>query len=203
MRLADKSGWSDVVYRLFYPSILGSMLYDLVPLWREPCFKWFLVTKTSIVIIYVLAYIHSYRDLDVAGEAQKGWLIVVDAALAVLFGLSYVCVTWGSLRMSGVSILIASAFLAAYPGTKALRGPVYLAGKFAFLSASALLAVVAYSLPRECGWPACAAVLAVAGTYALHVFVFTELAKRASARKADAPVEVALPVSGLPAEAEE
>jgi hypothetical protein len=178
MKINDRMAWSDFTYNLLYPGILGSMLYDLIEGFRHPSFDWFLITRITLVSLYVLDYLHAYFDLGENRTQKRALSIAIDAALPLLFGYSYWSMTREGLRATGICLFIASVIIFLYPTPKELGGPSYLVGKILFVVATVVLIAVTFQHAKYGGWPACWAVLATMTIYALHVFVFTEFAKR-------------------------
>jgi hypothetical protein len=159
------------------------MLYDIGCCFCDEVgsgFDSFLIARISLVILYVLDYLHAYIDLNVDRTQIQATSVVADTFLSLLFGFSYWFMASGALRATGIAILIASVIIFLYPCTKKVDGRLYLVGKTLFVAAAGVLSVITIQY-GGClfSW----AVLGVALVYALHVFVFTEFAKRAMITK--------------------
>jgi hypothetical protein len=185
MRINDRIGWSNFTYNLLYPGILGSMLYDIVRCFREfgLGFNLFLITQISLVILYVLDYLHVYIDLDIDRTQKRAISVAADATLSLMFGFSYWSMTREALRATGIAIFIASVIIFLYPCTKKVGGRLYKVGKTLFVAAAIVLLAITIQKEKYGGWLSSSAVLGVTLVYALHVFVFTEFAKRSMITK--------------------
>ena len=113
MRVNDLPAWHNFTYRLVYPAVLGSMLYDALSLARHTdIVGW---TKLSIVLFYCLDYLHLHADFASDHPNNARWQeTVLDLVVAILLGIAY----WSMSRedySSGLAwLILVSVLLLAY-----------------------------------------------------------------------------------------
>jgi hypothetical protein len=80
------SGWDDLVYNLFYPSILGSIIFDYVdPLRFGDTNRLFLL---PVLLIFIIDYWHMKNNIH-AHEGSKWGFRLIDIGVTLLFLVSY------------------------------------------------------------------------------------------------------------------
>ena len=77
--------WKRIIYRMLYPGVLGSMIFDLLDPVRD--FTLFLFPRLALALIFVIDYHHMTVGLDVEknDNANPG----LDLLIAILFCSSY------------------------------------------------------------------------------------------------------------------
>jgi hypothetical protein len=86
MKLSDLQGWHSFTYTQLYPAVLGSMLYDVLKFDGG----WLFAIKFSVTTMFMLDYLHLYRDIRSSDEDNAGWLETgADAYVAVALGAAY------------------------------------------------------------------------------------------------------------------
>jgi hypothetical protein len=75
------------VYNLIYPALLGSMIYDMLPYKQET--EYFI--KLSIVILYLIDYIHLYLFMNDKFKRTKksSWYISLDLIISLLLFVGF------------------------------------------------------------------------------------------------------------------
>lgn len=90
MRLDDYDGWHNLVYRLIYPGILGSMIFDFADPLRDRNIA--TMGLFCIILSYMFDYLHLNHDLN-RGKIQSKhlkWLFLFgDFIIALLFCVAY------------------------------------------------------------------------------------------------------------------
>lgn len=103
MKISDKVGYHALIYKQFYPAILGSMLYDLLHLKTIVKGSFFsdlfafqnideiFCLKLSITLFYCLDFMHLHSDLKSDDERYgvKLGALILDFFIAVILGIAY------------------------------------------------------------------------------------------------------------------
>jgi hypothetical protein len=183
MRICDGKGWMLFVYDLLYPGILGSMLYDVSELLRgSPGPIWFKVARSCIVLLYVMDYLHLQRDLRPA-DGRVGARVIIDALIPLFFAGVYWSMTREDVRWVFAGLTLIFALVLAYPRPKWAARFLYVLGKTLALVVSGVCLVVTAAKGFPGGSFVAYALGALAITYLLHVFLFTELARSQQSRR--------------------
>jgi hypothetical protein len=84
-----RATWYDFAYNLWYPAILGSMIYDIADV-PSSAFTaaayWF---KCMILVFYCVDYLFLYGNVRRPVQEQAGWRIALDITIAVLFRIAF------------------------------------------------------------------------------------------------------------------
>lgn len=85
MPIAGSQRWTDFVYRLVYPGILGSMIFDIA----DPLRSWSIAKSSPLFIFFAFAidYWHMHGNLE-ADDKSKGSPIL-DLVIALCFSFAY------------------------------------------------------------------------------------------------------------------
>lgn len=105
----SKSKKQKLVYDFFYPGILGSILYDILPLECSIIF----FTKMMIVLFFFLDYYHLYFQMDKKFQQKEKdtWTYVFfDFIVAVLIFISFKYITNHTIMAYSIA-LIPACFL--------------------------------------------------------------------------------------------
>lgn len=87
MYLSKKEAWRGLIYRLLYPALLGSMLYDI---FSPPTVKsWEYVGQVILVCIYLVDYLYLYNDWMSPGYPNRWFEIFCDGFIAILYRFSF------------------------------------------------------------------------------------------------------------------
>lgn len=177
MKLRDSGGWSIFVYDLVYPGILGSMIYDSSSLLRDAHYiDWFYATQLLIVTLFALDYLH--MSVDLAKDIkQSPWWLIVDGLIPLAFAVAYWSITREdySHLFTGLSVTFFLKLI--YPIPHDFHRGTYFLGKIIPFAIS-VVSIAVSQYPNYLGaqntvW----FVLIMAISYAMHVFIFTEVAR--------------------------
>ncbi|MBI1730102.1 hypothetical protein HY229_04815 [Candidatus Acetothermia bacterium] len=188
MKISDSKPWSDFVYKLLYPGILGSMIYGLSDtLVHSSSFGWFSVAQLSIVVLFVTDYMHIHNDLKVAKHGHNGksgirGSFVLDAIIAIAFGVVYSFWQSTDKDMAFISLVIVMGMILIYQCPRKWGETIYFIGRSFPFVFSLIAFIVVVFFPAWISVNAevyqSLAIAFISFCYAINVFVFTEIAKR-------------------------
>jgi hypothetical protein len=89
MKLNDRFGWFYFIYNLWYPAILGSMLYSVADFRLHQLADGYYAFRLLILVFYCVDYLHLYQDVRGKPGEQSARELVSDVVLAVLWRIAY------------------------------------------------------------------------------------------------------------------
>jgi hypothetical protein len=80
MRRNNVEGWKELAYSLFYPGVLGSMIFDVLDPLRSR--SWTMLALICIALAFATDFLHMVVDLEARKkETSKWWLDVIIAGI--------------------------------------------------------------------------------------------------------------------------
>lgn len=177
MKIRNHDAWEAFTYKLLYPAVLGSMIYDAAnwQVWLD-----FLgAAKLCIVVLFCLDYLHLYMDLRSAKQGSPSCVTtLIDAAIPVLFCFMYWSISYESFRSSLLFLLLISVLMFVYIPPKAHFTLLYFVGKGILVSLVLIFIYVSYRRGFRGGQYFAAFYFICTLWYAVHMFWISEYRKK-------------------------
>jgi hypothetical protein len=112
MKINDQSAWIDFVYKLWYPAILGSMIYDVANFRPHQLVDGYYLVRALILVFFCVDYLHLYNDVREASPPVRD--LVIDLTVAVLWRVAYSFAAVENYRVAVLIVAVISLELCWY-----------------------------------------------------------------------------------------
>lgn len=178
MNSCHRSAWESYVYNMFYPGILGSMLFDLFKILDNiTLLNWSWSAELLIAFVYSIDYFHLYRDLRPYLK-HSTLFTFIDFSIALLFGVMYWLMSFNKIVLSFFFIKLTMLLMLVYPCPENLRPKKYKWSKVAVVSIMAISFIILFLVEIPMDQRAFWVMVSVSISYFIHVFIVTRWARQ-------------------------
>jgi len=182
MNVKNIRAWRNFTYKMFYPGILGSMIYSTI----QDCeLGWGLllnsmfITQLLITIFYCLDYLHLNNDLLGGKPRHIAFMdIIFDIVISALFCLMSCAISHEELLHALVFLLLISILMLVYVPPRDSFSIGYFFSKAVLICIVLVFIYVSYRHSFIENWYVPIFFFICTFGYGLHVFVISERTKK-------------------------
>ena len=173
MWIANRRVWYDFTYNLWYPAILGSMIYDVADIGSASFGGPSYWLKTIILAFYCVDYVFLYGNVRKEIGEQEPWKLIVDVIVAILYRIAFSFGAASEYKLALVAMAAAMLFIMCYLNRSRLEKVYIRTLYFSFIAFIATYSC-ADSSTQVYEYPIVSMVVILV-LYSLYAFLFVDI----------------------------